>query len=591
MNQRARGEPRIDPGMCIREIISAYPATVEVFRRHGLMGCGGAQGPVEPLRWFAEVHHVELEPLLDDLRAAALSADIPEEEPISPALLARENFYRRFLKAALLFTLTGGTALGAGALGLMAFRGELGGIGAGVIQVHGHYQLFGWVGLFIIGIAYHILPRLTGVALPSYRLASLSFVLLVSGTILRAAQSIDPSQIRSTLLLGGALAELFGCAIFALLLGRILKLQPGRILPYQEYLAVGSGWLLLSATLNLGHALYLSARGAVTIPPYLNVPYLTIFLVGFVTFWILGVSLRTLPVFMGLRSRPDRAAALMLPLSVSIITLAAGEASYLAGDGDASRVLFGLGAAGVAICFIRFTMALGILRRSETVVEPGSDRGYEKFLRLGYVWLVISGVMLLGFSALTLAGRNIDHALVGAYRHALTVGFITTIMVGMASRIVPVFRGVPLYSRALMEWSFWLLAVGNVIRVLFQSLSVLAGPVSLRVAGVSGVIELLAIILFGINIWKTLDAATPDESAAAGWRPPIASETRVADILSAYPALLPVFISHGFTALANPILRRTVARGVSIAQACRMHGVDVQKFLARLTEKQSGSGT
>src|SRR5262245_64669656 len=44
-------------------------------------------------------------------------------------------------------------------------------------------------------------------------------------------------------------------------------------------------------------------------------------------------------------------------------------------------------------------------------------------------------------------------------------------MVGMALRIVPVFRGVPLWSPRLREITFWLLAIGNVIRVLFQSRS------------------------------------------------------------------------------------------------------------------------
>ena len=61
----------------------------------------------------------------------------------------------------------------------------------------------------------------------------------------------------------------------------------------------------------------------------------------------------------------------------------------------------------------------------------------------------------------------------------------------------------------------------------------------------------------------------------------------VGDLLIAYPGLLPVFVGGGFAALANPVLRRTLARGVSIAQACRMHGVDLDAFIGRLAEAKA----
>ncbi|HEU4403510.1 MAG TPA: DUF1858 domain-containing protein, partial [Candidatus Polarisedimenticolia bacterium] len=75
-----------------------------------------------------------------------------------------------------------------------------------------------------------------------------------------------------------------------------------------------------------------------------------------------------------------------------------------------------------------------------------------------------------------------------------------------------------------------------------------------------------------------------------GWRPPIASETMVGDLLTAYPALLPIFVTNGFAPLANPLLRRTLARGVSVAMACRMHGVDLDGFLGQLTRAKERLG-
>jgi len=577
------GGPRIDLQASVRDILREYPSTLPVFDRHGLMGCGGAQGPAEPVGWFAQVHHVDPQALLAELEEAAAAAGAaPVRSEPSAADLAQENLYRRFLKAALLFTFTGGTALGAWALITMAIRGQLGGLSRGIIQVHGHYQLFGWVGLFVVGVAYHILPRLTGIPLPSYRAASASFVLLVAGTILRTAQALDPSPLRSALLIGGALMELAGIGIFFWSVTKILAAQAGRLQPYQGYLTLGTAWLGISALLNLTHAWFLVSRRAFEVPPYLNIPYLSVFLVGFVTFWILGVSLRTLPVFMGLKSRPAVASWLPVPLTLCLALMTIGEGLLLYGTGATARVLFGAGGLGLALCLALYTWALGILGPAGEG-EPGASRSYEKFLRLGYAWLLISGGMLAIFALLALAGVDMDHALVGAYRHALTVGFITTIMVGMALRIIPVFRGVPLYSQRLLELTFWLLAVGNVIRVLFQSLSAFYGPLWLKVAGASGVLELTGLLLFGVNLWKTLNTVDAESGRSAGVLP-IQASTKVGELLSAYPMLLPVFVGHGFTALANPILRRTLAKQVSISQACRMHGVDLEDLLKELSE-------
>jgi hypothetical protein len=582
---------RITAGTNLRTILAEYPSAVEVLARHGLMGCGGREGPDEPLAWFARVHGVALEPLLSELEAAAAgtSGASPAGAPApSPDELRRENLYRRFLKTALLFTLTGGTALGAWALVVMAMRERLGGIERGVIQVHGHWQLFGWVGLFVVGVAYHVLPRLVGLPLPSYRAASWSYVMLAAGVVLRCGQSFDPSALRTALLYGGALLEIAGCLVFAWTVFRLMA--GGRPLPWQRYLVHGTLWLLAASFLNLAHAANLVRGPRFEVDAWLNVPYLTVFLVGFVTFWILGVSLRTLPVFMGLEERPGLAAALLWPLSLAVAGLAAGEGLFLRDGGDAPRMLFGVSGLALAAGLALFTFALGILRPSRQAPDPGVDRGYEKFVRLAYAWLVLAGGMLFVFSIVTLRGAPLDHAYVGAYRHALTVGFITTMMIGMAQRIVPVFRGVPLYSFRLREWIFWLLLTGNVMRVLFQSLSAAAGPVWLRAAGVSGPLELAALVLFAINLWKTMDAETADDRAAASWRPPIEAGTLVGDLLEAYPALLPVFVGNGFAPLANPVLRATVARGVSVGQACRMHGVDIEGFLGRLRQAVAAAG-
>ncbi|GEM_PF-329822 len=60
--------------------------------------------------------------------------------------------------------------------------------------------------------------------------------------------------------------------------------------------------------------------------------------------------------------------------------------------------------------------------------------------------------------------------------------------------------------------------------------------------------------------------------------------SRVADILSDHPELLEVFRRFGFHALANPVLRATLARRVTVEEACERHRVRAEEFLKALDD-------
>jgi hypothetical protein len=61
----------VTPEMLLPEVVAKYPATRKVFDKHGLRGCGGPTGPREPVAWFARLHNVPLQQLLDELNEAA----------------------------------------------------------------------------------------------------------------------------------------------------------------------------------------------------------------------------------------------------------------------------------------------------------------------------------------------------------------------------------------------------------------------------------------------------------------------------------------------------------------------------------------
>ena len=69
-------------------------------------------------------------------------------------------------------------------------------------------------------------------------------------------------------------------------------------------------------------------------------------------------------------------------------------------------------------------------------------------------------------------------------------------------------------------------------------------------------------------------------------RVPITPETRVADLLDAWPELEAVLIAEApeFRRLRNPVLRRTVARLTTLDRAARIAGLDVRALVARLRQ-------
>src|SRR5512133_3296708 len=102
----------------VREVLSAHPQTEVIFNKHGLTGCGGRKGPLEPLGFFATVHRVDPELLLAELKAAADEAAPPTTmtQPTSE----EPDIYSLFVKAALATVITVGCTLGAVNLAAMA---------------------------------------------------------------------------------------------------------------------------------------------------------------------------------------------------------------------------------------------------------------------------------------------------------------------------------------------------------------------------------------------------------------------------------------------------------------------------------------
>lgn len=56
----------------------------------------------------------------------------------------------------------------------------------------------------------------------------------------------------------------------------------------------------------------------------------------------------------------------------------------------------------------------------------------------------------------------------------------------------------------------------------------------------------------------------------------------VAEVLDQHPEVLDLLVELGFTPLANPLMRQTLGRTVSIAQGAKLKGMDLNQIVDRL---------
>lgn len=582
---------KITGEMMIREVTTKYPGAEQVFALHGLEGCGGAKGPLEPIAFFAKVHRVDVEVLLKDLNDFIQGKELkPIPQEVKDRAVPVSNLYKPFLYTALLVLLTAGAGLGAFNLLDMATKGSFATLWPSLTQVHAHSQLLGWVGLFIMGVAYTVVPRLKGTTLWREGLALASFWLVLAGLVIRIfAQPLADNPAGAIgVVLSGAL-ELAGAALFLWITLQTMKRGTMPVEYFENYLKAGLIWMVAGAAGNFIILLDSAIKGLTVIPESYLAPYFTSQLLGFITMIVLGIGWRTHPEFLGLKSADIKYQPLLFwILNIAILLLVSGETLHIFVPGPVTGWINLSAGTTIGMALLGQFAIINPFRKPVMDLDAmGVDRGYEKFIKTAYLWLVTGSVFLIGISLSEgITGRAVPYYWLTAYRHIIGVGFITTMIIGQASKIVPVFAGAWLYSPLMLMPIFVLLTLGNLLRVGSQITAGIWGGASYAVMGVSGFILWIAVMLFSFNLWRSMEGKgkAPLRKAAVAAHGPITADMIVADVIDKYPETLEVFVKHGFTPLANPVARRTMAKVITIERATHIHPVDLDKLLEELNE-------
>jgi hypothetical protein len=149
-------------------------------------------------------------------------------------------------------------------------------------------------------------------------------------------------------------------------------------------------------------------------------------------------------------------------------------------------------------------VAVWALRLLEPAERPAKIKGvhgsFPLFVRLAYCWLVVAGLLGIWASSAPYA-----RGIWGASRHALTVGFLSTMVFAIGQRVLPAFSGMRLlFSRRTMLAALLLLAGGCLLRVSAEILAYQGyAPSAWLWLPVSAVTEMTAVSLFAFNLFAT----------------------------------------------------------------------------------------
>jgi hypothetical protein len=585
----------ITGGVRIPDLLGAAPQVRPVLDRYGLRGCGGPQGPAESLEFFARAHEVPLSRLLEEVRSAAEKPAPDACTCCRPAI--GDVIYRSFFKAGIAVVLSLGAVWGAWLLLRIARTGAFTAASLHEVNAHGHAQIFGWVGLFVMGFAYQAFPRFKHTTLSHPRLAYASLWLMLAGLVTRCVCEplAGPSFWTALAAVAGSAVEVVAVVLFVAIVLLTWRGSGRPLALYDGYILAALAWFVVQA---VGEAVYLAATLAADRPELLALvrtwqgALREAQIHGFALLMILGVSQRFLPNFYGFAEpgrRLSRAALVLLNLAIG------GECLGLILMGNFGHAWARLWYASVLV-LAGTVLALVLALR---VFGPAAEADRSlKFIRAAYCWLLASLAMLVllplyQHGVLTrwapdsaAASTGFSHAYYGAVRHAITVGFISLMIVGVAAKVVPTLNGVDVRRLSGLWAPFVLINAGCALRVLAQTATDFT-PRAFPVAGVSGLLEVTGLAIWGVHLWRVMAGrarlrGAGEQAPAVVPGEPIVAAHRVGDVLDRYPALLDTFLDFGFTALTNPLLRRTVARLVTIDQACRRQGVDLTCFLTAL---------
>jgi uncharacterized protein involved in response to NO len=417
-----------------------------------------------------------------------------DAKPAAAATHERQKslMLRAWILSGLFFMALPGTLLGFSNLLAISAHHGLGALPPAWIQGHGHAQVFGWIGSFILGIGFYSQPVRGRSAI---KLPLACFVLWTSGVAERWVANVYTWHWRSMLPLSS------GCELIAVLL--FLAAASHHKLPestgenharprmelWMVSVLLGTAGLTAAVLFNFIECVNLTVSGSIPAFPHaLDQKYLVLLAWGFLIPVVWGFSARWLPTFLAI-ARPDTRV-----FSAALILDVMGVLCGVSGSVRTAMILLALGAITIA-------PSLHLTQRPYGPAKvQGIHPSFPVFIRAAYAWLAIAG-----FMSIWAAFADQYGGIWGASRHALTVGFAATMVFAIGPRILPHFAGVfAIFSKGLMFIGLLMLQVGCTLRVCSEPLAYEGiSTFAWKTLPISGMLELGGVLIFAANLALT----------------------------------------------------------------------------------------
>lgn len=379
---------------------------------------------------------------------------------------------------------------------------------ASLVQVHGQVQVFGFVGLFILGTAAQLLPGFLSRPLTHRRPIVYGGSLLAIGLIARAiGQPLEPGAIRSLVLVLSALGEAVG---IGLCLFSYLDLARRSIQPpdaWRTFVTIGFTFLVVSQVLNVVAVASLIG-GSSVVPASLDAAIVHVELWGFVTFLAFGVSRKILPRFL-LLPAPDEgrlrwgAGIYLIGVILVVVGWLLDVIAPGSGTGNVPRAV---GAWPQLIGVALYVEALRLYRpATRPSGAPGVTEPARRWLRIAFGWLVIANALgAIWGTRWLMSGQLAGFFEQTAERHALAQGFIMLIIVAYSARILPGFSAWAIAHPRFVEALVALITAGAALRVAGELAVTPFGSPAELVAGFGGALAVVAFLGFAVAIVRTI---------------------------------------------------------------------------------------
>ena len=431
-------------------------------------------------------------------------AIVPQIEPVfqievadlTTAIIVRERqkslMLRAWILSGLFFMALPGTLLGFSNLMAISAHHGLAFLPAAWMEGHGHAQMFGWIGSFILGIGFYSQPARDRSAI---RIQLTCFVLWTSGVAMRWVANIYAWHWRSLFPISAGF-ELIVVLLFLVAAShhKLPETIEGKNVktPMELWMIsvlLGTAGLVAAVIFNFVECLKLAIHGVqLSFPHALDQKYLVLLGWGFLVPVVWGFSARWLPAFLAI-AKPD-ARWFRVALVLDLMGVLCG----VAGLSKPATILLASSAVAIGLA-LHLT-----LRPHGPAKVQGIHSSFPSFIRLAYAWLVIAGLM-----SIWAAFADQHGGIWGASRHALTVGFAATMVFSIGPRILPHFGGVHgIFSKRLMFFSLLFLQTGCLLRVSSEPLAYEGLlPFAWKVLPISGMLELSGVLLFATNLSLT----------------------------------------------------------------------------------------